>query len=113
MGVAPGAMIHYRHRDTVYRTQVIRLNRCTVSVGKPGGDKVLRRVPFERVLGVCDEWPVRTHSRFMCPTTFPKRGLGQLSRFRSPNHHLGTCPAMRLPASRARTPERRRSSCPE
>jgi Fe2+ transport system protein FeoA len=52
MGVEPGAMVRYRLRDTVYRAQVIRVNRCTVSVGKQESDEVLRRVPFERVVGL-------------------------------------------------------------
>ncbi len=55
MGVEPGAMVRYRLRDTIYRAQVIRVNRCTVGVGKPGSEKVLRRVPFARVVGVSDD----------------------------------------------------------
>lgn len=55
MGVEPGAIIRYRLGDSVYRAQVIRINRCTVSVGKSGSDEVLRRVAFEAVVGVCGE----------------------------------------------------------
>lgn len=55
MGVKPGVEILYRFRQHARRAEVIRVNRRTVSVGRPGGDEVLRRVRIERVPGVCDE----------------------------------------------------------
>ena len=52
MGVEPDAQITLRHRGSIYRGEIIRVNRATVSVGRPGNREVLARVPFVRVRGV-------------------------------------------------------------
>jgi len=55
MGVKPGVEITFGYRRRTYRGEVIRVNRRTVSVGEPGGDRTLFRVPFERVIAVAQQ----------------------------------------------------------
>lgn len=51
-GVRPGTIVHFRYRGRLWRGEVVRVNRVTVSVGEPGGDRTLLRVPFTRLLHV-------------------------------------------------------------
>lgn len=48
-GVRPGGQIAFEYRGQLVRGEVIRINKTTISVGEPGGDRTLRRVPFTRV----------------------------------------------------------------
>ncbi len=48
-GLRVGGEIGFEYRGRKVRGEVIRINRTTVSVGEPGGDRTLVRVPFDRV----------------------------------------------------------------
>jgi len=53
-GVKAGSLIVFRYKRRQWRGGVIRLNRYTVSVGEPTGTETLVRVPFQRVLQICE-----------------------------------------------------------
>ncbi|MFW5868972.1 MAG: hypothetical protein ACOCX2_14200 [Armatimonadota bacterium] len=48
-GVRVGGQIGFEYRGKPVRGEVIRINSTTISVGEPGGDRTLMRVPFARV----------------------------------------------------------------
>ena len=48
-GVRVGGQIGFEYRGRKVRGEVIRINPTTISVGEPGGDRTLMRVPFGRV----------------------------------------------------------------
>ncbi|MFW6438014.1 MAG: hypothetical protein ACOCZ7_03275 [Armatimonadota bacterium] len=48
-GVSVGGQIGFEYRGKRVRGEVIRINDTTISVGEPGGEQTLVRVPFTRV----------------------------------------------------------------
>ncbi len=48
-GLQVGGMVGFDYRGSPWHGEVIRINRATVSVGEPGGERTLLRVPFARI----------------------------------------------------------------
>lgn len=54
-GVRVGGQVGFDYRGRPLRGEVIRINRATVSVGEPGGERTLLRVPFARITAIYED----------------------------------------------------------
>ncbi len=49
-GIELGSLVTFRYRNRWWQGEVVQVNRKTVSVGEPGTDVALLRVPFSRIV---------------------------------------------------------------
>lgn len=54
-GLRVGGLVGFEYRGRPWRGEVLRVNKATVSVGAPGDDSTLLRVPFGRITSICDD----------------------------------------------------------
>jgi hypothetical protein len=54
-GLRVGGMVGFEYRGRPWRGEVLRINKATVSVGAPGDDRTLLRVPFGRITSICED----------------------------------------------------------
>lgn len=54
-GLRVGGMVGFDYRGSPWHGEVIRINKATVSVGEPGGERTLLRVPFGRITAIYED----------------------------------------------------------